>query len=1099
MGKDLISVVPATITERRLKDSGLSIRKRQGAAGNLTVACILDNLSFGSFEPEADFQQLTMRDWLVELTASQPDLLFVESAWRGHNNTWWNEVHRCGPELLGILEWCRDRYIPTVFWNKEDPVHFSTFLKTASKFDHVFTTDIDCIPRYRATLKHDNVYFLPFAAQLATHNPVEVFERLQGCAFAGAYYRKYSDRNKDFDTLLPELLKLGDFHIYDRNFGDDHPDHKFPDAISKHIVGTLDPRDIDIAYKGYTHNLNLNSVKSSQSMFARRVFELLACNTVIVSNFSRGLRLAFGDLTISTDGASEVNRRISEIRALPNGSERLRALALRKVVRQHTYTQRLEEIARRVNLPLVPNTVPSIAIIANVSSVNAASYLVNLAERQTVMNWRLYLLCEQGDTQAYRQFSSERVSISYDQILVRESIARDGHTHLACWEQDSWYGDEYLLDLLDALRWADVSAVGHAEHFKYENGFVSRVNPGKSWTYQRDIPLARGMLKVDNLEISPELLEPEFCVSGLAVSTLEFMKGGRHCAHNELQTCQSPSIDQGLSFDDFQNYADQLSPEKELSRADDDNSISIEWLLSDLNKVRNVEYSLDNDGNFEISSTLAEGQHTYAYSQSLLEPKMLPSTNGGEVYFEATPGLNLMLTLIFFDSMGTRLGHSMVANSANSTVSWPDGTSQIRVGVRVMGPGVSSILNYSRAARQTAAHPLVPRQKNLVVTNIFPSYESLYRNGFVASRLRAYKELGFDSEVYCAIPNQRDLRFRDFAGFDVATGNIATLRETVDADNHTSIMIHFLTPDIWESLKASTSSARVIVWIHGFEIQPWWRRKSQYSTVESQEQAEELWRKRHKMWSEVFTSPPEGWHFVFVSSYLAEQAFSDHGQRLPDGRFSIIHNHIDTQLFTYEQKRPEQRFRVLSIRPYSSPIYGNDLSVKAIIELSKRSRLFDKFEFSFYGEGSLFESTLEPIRDFHNVKIHNEFLTHVEIAALHKTHGVFLVPSRMDTQGVSRGEAMSSGLVPISNSIAAIPEFVDESCGLLAPGEDYVEISNHLERLANDPDLFVDLSQGAAARVRAELSRVNTILEELKLVENSFVDPERCSHLSYLG
>jgi glycosyltransferase involved in cell wall biosynthesis len=37
------------------------------------------------------------------------------------------------------------------------------------------------------------------------------------------------------------------------------------------------------------------------------------------------------------------------------------------------------------------------------------------------------------------------------------------------------------------------------------------------------------------------------------------------------------------------------------------------------------------------------------------------------------------------------------------------------------------------------------------------------------------------------------------------------------------------------------------------------------------------------------------------------------------------------------------------------------------------------------------------------------------------------VPSRTDTQGVSRDEAMSSGLVPVTNAVAAIPEFVDDT------------------------------------------------------------------------
>src|SRR5699024_234528 len=135
--------------------------------------------------------------------------------WRGHRQTWWNTVHRHGPELTGIVGWCKERGIPTAFWNKEDPVHFNTFLTTAGIFDAVFTTDLDCVPRYKKELGHENVHFLPFAAQPAESNPLEVYNRIDGCAFAGAYYEKYPERLADLAELSKELGAEGRrFDIY---------------------------------------------------------------------------------------------------------------------------------------------------------------------------------------------------------------------------------------------------------------------------------------------------------------------------------------------------------------------------------------------------------------------------------------------------------------------------------------------------------------------------------------------------------------------------------------------------------------------------------------------------------------------------------------------------------------------------------------------------------------------------------------------------------------------------------------------------------------------------------------------------------------------
>jgi len=72
----------------------------------------------------------------------------------------------------------------------------------------------------------------------------------------------------------------------------------------------------------------------------------------------------------------------------------------------------------------------------------------------------------------------------------------------------------------------------------------------------------------------------------------------------------------------------------------------------------------------------------------------------------------------------------------------------------------------------------------------------------------------------------------------------------------------------------------------------------------------------------------------------------------------------------------------------------------------------------------------------------------------------------MDTQGVSRDEAMSSGLVPVTNRVAAIPEFVDENCGILAEPEDAEGLAEGILALYNDPVLFQKLSIAAAERVR---------------------------------
>jgi glycosyltransferase involved in cell wall biosynthesis len=132
----------------------------------------------------------------------------------------------------------------------------------------------------------------------------------------------------------------------------------------------------------------------------------------------------------------------------------------------------------------------------------------------------------------------------------------------------------------------------------------------------------------------------------------------------------------------------------------------------------------------------------------------------------------------------------------------------------------------------------------------------------------------------------------------------------------------------------------------------------------------------------------------------------------------------------------------------------------------------------------LFEETLKPLRNFANIKIEQRFLSQKEISSLHNEYGIFLVPTRMDAQGVSRDEAMASGLVPITNNVAAIPEFVDNECGFLAAKENSEEMADAIEFLYNNPDKFLQMSEAAAKRVRRQSASDIIIEQELRQFKN---------------
>ena len=77
---------------------------------------------------------------------------------------------------------------------------------------------------------------------------------------------------------------------------------------------------------------------------------------------------------------------------------------------------------------------------------------------------------------------------------------------------------------------------------------------------------------------------------------------------------------------------------------------------------------------------------------------------------------------------------------------------------------------------------------------------------------------------------------------------------------------------------------------------------------------------------------------------------------------------------------------------------------------------------------------------------------------------------------------MSSGLIPVTNAVTAIPEFVDDSCGVLAPAEDYEYMAKKIGEIVDNPHLFKSMSVAAANRVRSQVSSELITSKEISLI-----------------
>jgi spore maturation protein CgeB len=438
----------------------------------LRIAAVMDEFTRSCFAPDCQLLEVAPAGFEARLEEFAPHLLFVESAWRGKDGNWMHKVQPLSPELVYLVDFCRRRGIPTVFWNKEDPSHFDGFLDAARLFDHVFTTDSDCIPAYRQALGHDRVYVLSFGCQPRVHHPVESHERKDAACFAGSWYERYPERARDFAYLVDAVSQVMPVEIYDRNHHRGDPAFAFPARYRPMIKGALPYDRIDEAYKGYRFAITVNTVKTSPTMFARRVYELLACNTVTVSNDALGLARTLGDRVVCEGDKSALVARLEALQASTQDLHRLRLRGLREVLEKHTAAHRLAEMAGPV-LGGVAHVQPQVEVLARVGSTAEAAALIETHRGQRWPHTRLHLVVPASVAASLHATADAGITILDEAAagLLKPARVWAGRW-LALWHPADHYGRCYLTDLMLATAYAGIECIGKGRYFEWEDDRV---------------------------------------------------------------------------------------------------------------------------------------------------------------------------------------------------------------------------------------------------------------------------------------------------------------------------------------------------------------------------------------------------------------------------------------------------------------------------------------------------------------------------------------------------------------------------------------------------------------------------------------------------
>ena len=377
------------------------------------------------------------------------------------------------------------------------------------------------------------------------------------------------------------------------------------------------------------------------------------------------------------------------------------------------------------------------------------------------------------------------------------------------------------------------------------------------------------------------------------------------------------------------------------------------------------------------------------------------------------------------------------------------------------------------------------RQDFVVVCNAYPGGARQYGGEFIRSRVEAYLRQGLEGLVLEVSPRNEGEKLDS-----TLSGTASVLRipyaGLVDAirylsDGEVKLLVHSPSPDMQKILQDKISHDRLIYWFHGFEVRDYRRLYFNYTTEEMaliRDRLDQINKERMEAAQICFSNKTIT--KIFVSNYLKTIAERDAGVKALNAH--VIPNFIDGEHFTWQRKSKDAARRFLLIRSFGNRNYAGDIAVEAIKILSSR-RGFDNLHFTIRGFGRYFAPLARELEGLANVDMVEKYLTPDEIATLHGKHGVFLCPTRFDTQGVTMGEAMASGLVCITNRVTAIPEYIDDECGILVPGDDPAAYAEAIWRVYKNPQLVPRISEAAGRRVRAQCGFDQTIAREIKLIQ----------------
>ncbi|MAZ61680.1 MAG: hypothetical protein CMB18_00015 [Euryarchaeota archaeon] len=235
--------------------------------------------------------------------------------------------------------------------------------------------------------------------------------------------------------------------------------------------------------------VEIERIDSSKS--AQKVLELLAIGVPVILKQNDQAESWLGKKVVSLLNGIDVE----ELKD-PTVREKVSVDLRRAVLEEHSIENRLQQIREQAGLPIFRE--PSVSVVVATNRPDMTERIFNTVKQQDHKNLELVLaLHGEGFEDSYPNFFESDIGVTvlrypketiFGNVLSEASSAASGEW-IAKMDDDDWYGEEHISDLLLAASYSDADLVGKGSEFVYltEENLTIRRDLGDSEVESRTI------------------------------------------------------------------------------------------------------------------------------------------------------------------------------------------------------------------------------------------------------------------------------------------------------------------------------------------------------------------------------------------------------------------------------------------------------------------------------------------------------------------------------------------------------------------------------------------------------------------------------------